>query len=288
MQGSFSNLTHLPPFIFIGLEWSGDLESHQLKSESEVTQSCQTLCNPMDCRLPGSSIHETFQARVLEWVAFSRGSSQPRDQTWVSHVSGRLFTIWATREAQLEVKMFKRENPFFTPRTLENFLGHYFLMTHAEIQITALVKLDTVTLWSVSLYINTCSRGTVKGWETARRGWETACHNVTNRGPEMLAGILLQSLRRITFTQFSKCKEWLEGQKIADNRTLKPSHSMPKGWGEKGSATFESREKTLQLDTAVLPPLGNPRLCTSLCSHSTHPGAEFLMGHLPGDLVEMI
>ena len=190
----------------------------------------------MDCRLPGSSIHGTFQARVLEWVAFSRGSSRPRDQTWVFHVSGRLFTIWATSKAQLEVKMFKRENPFFTPRTSENFLGHYFLMTHAEIQITTLVKLDTVTLWSVSLYINTCSRGTIKGWETAR-------HNVTNRGPEMLAGILLQSLRRIAFTQFSKCKEWLEGQKIADNRTLKPSHSMPKGWGEKGSTTFESREK---------------------------------------------
>lgn len=178
--------------------------------------------------------------------------------------------------------MFKRENPFFTPRIFENFMGHYFLMTHAEIQITALVKLNTVTLWSVSLYINTCSRGTIKGWETAR-------HNITNRGHEMLAGILLQSLRRIAFTQFSKCKEWLEGQKIADNRTLKPSHSTPTGWGEKGSTTFESRgKKTLQLDTAVLPPLGNPRLCTSLCSHSAHPGAEFLRGHLPGDLVELI
>ena len=39
------------------------------KSESEVTQSCPTLSNPMDCSLPGSSIHGIFQARVLEWVA---------------------------------------------------------------------------------------------------------------------------------------------------------------------------------------------------------------------------
>ena len=50
--------------------------------ESEVTQSCPTLHDPMDCSLPGSSIHGIFQARVLEWgaIAFSRGSSQPRDQ----------------------------------------------------------------------------------------------------------------------------------------------------------------------------------------------------------------
>ena len=71
-------------------------------SESEVAQSCPTLCNPMDCSPPGASIHGIFQARVLEWIAisFSRMSSRPRDQTWVSHIAGRRFTIWATREAQ--------------------------------------------------------------------------------------------------------------------------------------------------------------------------------------------
>ena len=53
---------------------------------SEVAQSCPTLCNPMDCGLPGSSVHRIFQARILEWIAtsFSRESSQPRDQTRVS------------------------------------------------------------------------------------------------------------------------------------------------------------------------------------------------------------
>ena len=68
---------------------------------SEVAQSCPSLCDPMDCSLPGSSVHGIFQARVLEWVAisFSRGSSQPRDWTWVSHIAVRRFTIWATREA---------------------------------------------------------------------------------------------------------------------------------------------------------------------------------------------
>ena len=68
--------------------------------ESLVAQSCLTLCDPTDCSLPGSSVHGIFQARVLEWVAvsFSRGSSQPRDQTWVSHIAGRGFIVRATRE----------------------------------------------------------------------------------------------------------------------------------------------------------------------------------------------
>ena len=68
---------------------------------SEVAQSYLTLCNAMDCSLPCSSVHGIFQARVQKWVAisFSRVSSQPRDQTWVSRIVGRRFTIWATREA---------------------------------------------------------------------------------------------------------------------------------------------------------------------------------------------
>ena len=70
-----------------------------LLEESEVAQSCLTPCNPMNCSPPGSSIHGIFQARILEWVAppFSRGSSWTRDQTWVSHLSGRFFTIWTTK-----------------------------------------------------------------------------------------------------------------------------------------------------------------------------------------------
>ena len=65
-----------------------------MKSESEVAQSCPTLCNSMDCSLPLSSVHGIFQARVLEWVAisFSRGSSQPRAGTWVSCIVSRWVT----------------------------------------------------------------------------------------------------------------------------------------------------------------------------------------------------
>ena len=73
-----------------------------VESESEVAQSCPTLCDPMDCSLPGSSVHGIFQASVLEWIAisFSRGSSQPRDWTQVSRTVDRCFTIWATRAWQ--------------------------------------------------------------------------------------------------------------------------------------------------------------------------------------------
>ena len=64
--------------------------------KAKVVQSCPTLCDPMDC-----TVHGILQARVLEWVAFpfSRGSSQPRDWTQVSHVASRFFARWATREA---------------------------------------------------------------------------------------------------------------------------------------------------------------------------------------------
>ena len=62
-------------------------------------QSCLTLCDPMDCSLPVSSVREILQARILKWVAFpfSRGSSQPRDQTpifCVSCVGRRFFNHW--------------------------------------------------------------------------------------------------------------------------------------------------------------------------------------------------
>ena len=59
-----------------------------------VAQVCPTLCDPMDCSPPGSSVHGILQAKILEWVAisFSRRSSQPRDWTLVSCIAGRSFT----------------------------------------------------------------------------------------------------------------------------------------------------------------------------------------------------
>ena len=57
-------------------------------------KSCLTFCDTMDCSLPGFSVHKVLQARLLEQVAMpsSRGSSQPRSKTQVSHIEGRFFT----------------------------------------------------------------------------------------------------------------------------------------------------------------------------------------------------
>ena len=66
-----------------------------------LVQSCPNLCDPRDCSPPGPSVRGILQARILEWVAipFSRGSSWPRVRTWVSCITGRFFTVCATREA---------------------------------------------------------------------------------------------------------------------------------------------------------------------------------------------
>ena len=65
------------------------------ESESEVAQSCPTHCDPMDCTLPGSTVHGILQARILEWIVISssRRSSQRRDGTPVSCHEGGFFTI---------------------------------------------------------------------------------------------------------------------------------------------------------------------------------------------------
>ena len=70
--------------LALGVDWSTEEGGVCL-----VAQSCLTLCDPMGCSPPGSSVHGIFQARILERVAISssRGSSRPRDQTHISCTS---------------------------------------------------------------------------------------------------------------------------------------------------------------------------------------------------------
>ena len=95
------------------------------KGHREVSQSCPTLCDPMDCSLWGSSIHGIFQARVLECVAisFSRGSSQPREWTWVSCIAGRHFTIWATKDIVSSRQICKDREKEIKPRPNQGARG---------------------------------------------------------------------------------------------------------------------------------------------------------------------
>ena len=91
-QGRFSSRLQIATFLPCPLmverkkELSGLSDVSSSVQFSSVTQSCPTLCDPMDCSLPGSSVQGISQARILEWVAISssRGSSQPRDQIQVS------------------------------------------------------------------------------------------------------------------------------------------------------------------------------------------------------------
>ena len=77
---------------------------------AQVLQLCLTLCDPMDCNLPGSSVHGILQVRILEWVVmfFSRGSSQCKDQTQVSYVycTGR----WVLYHPEPPVKQATRRS----------------------------------------------------------------------------------------------------------------------------------------------------------------------------------
>ena len=76
------------------------LQCMKVKSESEVTQSCPTLHDPMDCSLPGSSVHGIFQARVLEWVAIV-------NKLWFRSLhSTRLHYTFVTLVRHLENKNF--------------------------------------------------------------------------------------------------------------------------------------------------------------------------------------
>ena len=97
----------------------------------KVSQSCRTLCTAMDYSLPGSSVHGILQARILEWIAILsyRGSSQPRDQSWLSsglcrgdslHCRQILYCL-SHREALPKLLLLKLHN--FRIKTL-NFKNH--------------------------------------------------------------------------------------------------------------------------------------------------------------------
>ena len=80
----------------------------KVKIESEVAQSCRTLSDPMDCSLPGSSVHGIFQARVLEWgaIAFSNNG------TLVSHKrnkTGSSVVMWMDLESIVQSEVSQKE-----------------------------------------------------------------------------------------------------------------------------------------------------------------------------------
>ena len=131
-----------------------------LKSESKVTQFCPTLCNPMDCSLPCSSVHRISQARVLKWIAISlsRGSSQPMGRTRISHIIGRPFTISAT-EATCKLP------------TLHWDLKHVKISVHSLRE----VPLFSISLWFSGMETHMVFKARPSGahlLDTGHLGWE--------------------------------------------------------------------------------------------------------------------
>ena len=92
----------------------------------------------MNCSLPGFSIHGVFQARILEWVAisFSRGSSRPRDQTWVSRTGGRRFLTSEPpaqiREAEGIKKRWQEYTEQLYKKDLNDSDNHNGVICHLE------------------------------------------------------------------------------------------------------------------------------------------------------------
>ena len=97
-------------YLFTFILLTGPVVDHHTPASRDknccsVPKLYLTLWDPIDYSFPGSSVHGHLQARILEWVAISssRGSSQLRDQTWISCIAGGFFTIWATRQYSFNI-----------------------------------------------------------------------------------------------------------------------------------------------------------------------------------------
>ena len=111
-----------------------------LEKEKKVMSNS---CDPMDCSLPGSSVHRILQARILEWVAisFSRGSSQPRNWMQVSSIAGRFFTNWHGKPKK--------------GWSGESVIKH--LLAYHSVNISVCIKIYAHIYTQIVMCINTCS-----------------------------------------------------------------------------------------------------------------------------------
>ena len=124
MRTSWDDMKKAPGIVF-STQWvftKWQLDYHHVR----VAQSCQILCDPTAHSLSGSSVRRIFQVRRLEWTAipFSRESSRPSNQTQVTCIAGRFFTIWATRGAQITITTGNRLNCFHLKVNCTRFTPH--------------------------------------------------------------------------------------------------------------------------------------------------------------------
>jgi len=134
----------------LSLSWEDPLET---SDPVLVAQLCPTLLWPMDCSLPGFSVHGIFQARIQEWVAisFSRGSSPPRDPIQVSCTADRFFTNWATTEAPILWRRKWQPIPVSLPGKSygQSSLAGYSPWGHKESDMTDWLSMYTRWLYNI-------------------------------------------------------------------------------------------------------------------------------------------
>ena len=145
----------------------------------KAAQSCLTLRDPMDC-----TDHGILQARILEWLAFPfcRGSSQPRDQTQVSHVAGGVFTSWATKEA-IWIKLYNLL--LLLLLTSSPFIELWTVAVAGEIWHSLILILLSASPWKGSLEQDHPKQQRVRGRHGGREmqgdeGWGRAAGPVSN------------------------------------------------------------------------------------------------------------
>ena len=123
----------MPSGIAIPFSWEWVMFSDPSLSSLSVVSD---FCDPMDCSLPGSSVHGILQAKILECVAISvsGGSSRPRNRTQVSCIAARFFTNWATREATNFLLSSSQDSLY---QTRDRWLRHIGLL-HSTIPVSTI------------------------------------------------------------------------------------------------------------------------------------------------------
>ena len=102
------------------------------------------FCEPRDCSQPGSSVHVILQTRILEWIAipFSRGFSQPRDQTWVSCIASRFLTVWATIETPSHTHTLTHAYIYWTARLKPYILIYDYIHSKMNFFLNSVIGLE--------------------------------------------------------------------------------------------------------------------------------------------------
>ena len=171
-------------------------------SEVKVAQSCLTLCNPMDY-----IVHGILQARILKWVVFPYPgeSSQPMNRTQVSHIAGRFFTSWATREAQMNCLAFHQTWVLILQSVVTNMAVFLFSF------ICTLLLSHCHNTGSYNLNLGHCNchfhpqhRPLLKAWHV-REFWSISLVGIPNQFP-----VTLMSKDKMNWLKM-ECVDWCYG-----------------------------------------------------------------------------